>query len=175
MVAQETLRRGEVSIRDLSKSFPLNGRPLTVLRGLNLEIRAGECLVIVGASGSGKTTLLRVLAGLENADTGSVDIDGRPIDGVGQERAVIFQEPRLLPWLTVLGNVAFGLQTRGEGRQRAEERARHYISLVGLADFAGAYPRQLSGGMAQRVGIARALTVQPEILLLDEPLARWMR
>jgi sulfonate transport system ATP-binding protein len=170
MVAQETLRRGEVSIRDLSKSFPLNGRPLTVLRGLNLEIRAGECLVIVGASGSGKTTLLRVLAGLENADTGSVDIDGRPIDGVGQERAVIFQEPRLLPWLTVLGNVAFGLQTRGEGRQRAEERARHYISLVGLADFAGAYPRQLSGGMAQRVGIARALTVQPEILLLDEPL-----
>jgi sulfonate transport system ATP-binding protein len=170
MTLSDDARRGEVSIRDLSKSFPLNGRPLSVLRGLNLDIRAGECLVIVGASGSGKTTLLRVLAGLENADTGQVEIDGKPIEGVGRERAVIFQEPRLLPWLTVLGNVAFGLETRGECRQRAEARARHYIKLVGLADFAEAYPRQLSGGMAQRVGIARALTVQPEILLLDEPL-----
>ncbi len=170
MSLQKNRRRGEVSIRDLSKSFPLNGRPLTVLRGLNLEIRAGECLVIVGASGSGKTTLLRVLAGLENADTGQVEIDGKRIEGVGRERAVIFQEPRLLPWLTVLGNVAFGLETRGESRQRAEAKARHYIKLVGLTDFTDAYPRQLSGGMAQRVGIARALTVQPEILLLDEPL-----
>lgn len=170
MTTQQAVRRGEVIIRDLSKSFPLNGRPLTVLRGLNLDIRAGECLVIVGASGSGKTTLLRVLAGLENADTGQVEIDGRTIEGVGRERAVIFQEPRLLPWLTVLENVAFGLETRGETRLRAEDKARHYIKLVGLTDFAGAYPRQLSGGMAQRVGIARALTVQPEILLLDEPL-----
>lgn len=170
MSLHETGRRGEVSIRDLSKSFALNGKPLTVLRGLDLQIHAGECLVIVGASGSGKTTLLRLLAGLEQADTGDVAIDGTPIHGVGPERAVIFQEPRLLPWLTVLGNVAFGLETRGEQRQRAEERARHYISLVGLDDFANAYPKQLSGGMAQRVGIARALTVQPEILLLDEPL-----
>ena len=170
MSLQDIAQRGEVSIRDLSKSFALNGKPLTVLRGLDLDIRAGECLVIVGASGSGKTTLLRLLAGLEQADTGGVAIDGRAIQGVGPERAVIFQEPRLLPWLTVLGNVAFGLETRGERRERAEERARHYISLVGLDDFADAYPKQLSGGMAQRVGIARALTVQPEILLLDEPL-----
>ena len=97
-------------------------------------------------------------------------IDGEPVDGVGTERAVIFQEPRLLPWLTVLGNVAFSLEVRGEPRIEAEERARSYIALVGLGDFADAYPKQLSGGMAQRVGIARALTVQPEILLLDEPL-----
>lgn len=170
MPQADVLSRGEVSIRDLSKGFTINGRPLTVLQDLNLDIRSGECLVIVGASGSGKTTLLRVLAGLEAADGGSVAIDGAPLRGVGTERAVIFQEPRLLPWLTVLGNVAFGLEVRGTSKPQAEQRARHYITLVGLADFADAYPRQLSGGMAQRVGIARALTVQPEILLLDEPL-----
>ena len=170
MPQADVLSRGEVSIRDLSKGFTINGRSLTVLQNLNLDIRSGECLVIVGASGSGKTTLLRVLAGLETADGGSVVIDGTPLRGVGTERAVIFQEPRLLPWLTVLGNVAFGLEVRGKSRREAEQRARHYITLVGLADFADAYPRQLSGGMAQRVGIARALTVQPEILLLDEPL-----
>ncbi|TKT76159.1 ABC transporter ATP-binding protein [Aquamicrobium sp. LC103] len=170
MVSIDFAGRGEVTIRELSKSFALNGRSLTVLKGLNLDIRPGECLVIVGASGSGKTTLLRVLAGLETADGGEVLIDGRPIHGVGTERAVIFQEPRLLPWQTVLGNVAFGLEVRGESKAQAEEKARGYIALVGLADFADAYPRQLSGGMAQRVGIARALTVQPEILLLDEPL-----
>jgi NitT/TauT family transport system ATP-binding protein/sulfonate transport system ATP-binding protein len=135
--------KGEVTIRDLTKSFSLDGQSLTVLRKFNLDIRGGESLAIVGASGSGKTTLLR---------------------------SVIFQEPRLLPWLTVLGNVAFGLEVQGVPKSEAAERARHYISLVGLADFEGAWPRQLSGGMAQRVGIARALTVQPEILLLDEPL-----
>ena len=90
-----------------------------MLKGLNLDIRPGECLVIVGASGSGKTTLLRVLAGLEEADGGRVLIDGEPVSGVGAERAVIFQEPRLLPWLTVLGNVAFGLEVRGESRRRS--------------------------------------------------------
>lgn len=162
--------RGEVKVRNLTKTFTINQRALTVLKGLSLDIRSGECLAIVGASGSGKTTLLRVLAGLETADGGDVQIDGRFVTGVGKERAVIFQEPRLLPWLTVLGNVAFGLEVRGEPRKQAEERARRYISLVGLGDFADAYPKQLSGGMAQRVGIARALTVQPEILLLDEPL-----
>ena len=165
-----TARGGEVTIRDLSKSFSLGGRQLAVLRSLNLDIRSGECLVIVGASGSGKTTLLRILAGLERADAGAVAIDGTEIEGVGEQRAVIFQEPRLLPWLTVLGNVAFGLEVRGVARAEAEKRARFYIALVGLAEFSDAYPWQLSGGMAQRVGIARALTVQPEILLLDEPL-----
>ncbi|RWD67840.1 MAG: ABC transporter ATP-binding protein [Mesorhizobium sp.] len=170
MQAMATVRGGEVTIRDLSKSFSLGGRKLAVLRSLNLDIRSGECLVIVGASGSGKTTLLRILAGLERADGGAVAIGGREIEGVGEERAVIFQEPRLLPWLSVLGNVAFGLEVRGVPKAEAEKRARFYIALVGLAEFSDAYPRQLSGGMAQRVGIARALTVQPEILLLDEPL-----
>jgi ABC-type nitrate/sulfonate/bicarbonate transport system ATPase subunit len=162
--------RGQVTIRHLSKSFTLNGRSLPVLRDVNLQIRPGESLAVVGASGSGKTTLLRVLAGLEAADSGEVLIDGKPVRGVGAERAVIFQEPRLLPWLTVIGNVAFGLETRGVPREEAQARARRYVQLVGLQQFEKAYPRQLSGGMAQRVGIARALVVQPEILLLDEPL-----
>lgn len=163
-------RRGEVTLRDLSKSFTLNGQRLNVLRDLQLEIRGGEALAIVGPSGCGKTTLLRVLAGLEAPDAGEVLVDQLPVQGVGKDRAVIFQEPRLLPWLNVLGNVAFGLEVQGLSRQSAEARARHYIRLVGLAEFEEAWPRQLSGGMAQRVGIARALTVQPEILLLDEPL-----
>ncbi|HWU62153.1 MAG TPA: ABC transporter ATP-binding protein [Ensifer sp.] len=162
--------RGEVTIRDLSKTFTINGRALNVLSGVNLHIRGGECLAIVGASGSGKTTLLRVLAGLEEADAGRVLIDGEPVHGVGTERAVIFQEPRLLPWRTVIENVAFPLELRGLSREEARSRARRYVQLVGLSDFIEAYPSQLSGGMAQRVGIARALAIQPEILLLDEPL-----
>ncbi|MGJ7038738.1 NitT/TauT family transport system ATP-binding protein/sulfonate transport system ATP-binding protein [Shinella sp. BE166] len=168
-LAPATLR-GEVTIRHLSKSFTLDGRPLPVLADVNLQVRSGESLAIVGASGSGKTTLLRILAGLDDADSGEVLIDGRAVKGVGSERAVIFQEPRLLPWLTVLENVAFGLDTRGVSRQEARSRAQRYVQLVGLQSFENAYPRQLSGGMAQRVGIARALAVQPEILLLDEPL-----
>ncbi|MBK5568244.1 ABC transporter ATP-binding protein [Ensifer sp. SSB1] len=170
MSVAQNLRRGEVAIRHLSKSYRLNGTPLPVLRDINLNIRSGETLAIVGASGSGKTTLLRVLAGLEDPDAGEVLIDGKLTKGVGTDRAVIFQEPRLLPWLTVLDNVGFGLETQGLSRGEARDRARRYVQLVGLQPFESAYPRQLSGGMAQRVGIARALAVQPEILLLDEPL-----
>ncbi|CAN7684062.1 ABC transporter ATP-binding protein [Ensifer adhaerens] len=170
MSAAQNPRRGEVTIHHLSKSYRLNGTPLPVLRDINLNIRSGETLAIVGASGSGKTTLLRVLAGLEDPDAGEVLIDGKLTRGVGTDRAVIFQEPRLLPWLTVLDNVGFGLETRGLSRGQARDRARRYVQLVGLQQFEDAYPRQLSGGMAQRVGIARALAVQPEILLLDEPL-----
>lgn len=170
MSVVETTRGREVTGRDLSKSFALNGQRLNFLRDLNIDIRVGAALAIVGASVCGKTTLLRVLAGLENPDRGEVLIHGHPVQGVGTECAIIFQEPRLLPWLTVFGNVAFGLQVRGTPKAAAEQRARHYIRLVGLAEFEDAHPRQLSGGMAQRVGIARALTVQPEILLLDEPL-----
>lgn len=169
MTAAELSTRGEVTIRDLSKSFVIAGRSLPVVRDLNVHIRSGESLVVVGASGSGKTTLLRILAGLETADTGDVEVSGRRVRGVGAERAMIFQEPRLLPWESVLRNVAFGLEMRGAPRKIAEAEARRYLTLVGLADFAAAFPRQLSGGMAQRVGIARALAVQPEILLLDEP------
>ena len=170
MGAPDQIRRGEVAVRGLSKSFALGGGQLQVLRGLDLVIEPGECLAVVGASGSGKTTLLRILAGLETPDAGEVRIDGVPRQGVGTERAVIYQEPRLLPWLTVLGNVAFGLEARGLTGAAVQEGARAAIRLVGLQDFEAAFPRQLSGGMAQRAGIARALAVRPEILLLDEPL-----
>ncbi|WFU12030.1 ABC transporter ATP-binding protein (plasmid) [Rhizobium sp. CB3090] len=169
MAVAELTLRGEVTIKNLSKSYSINGRHLNVLQGISNHIRAGESLAIVGASGSGKTTLLRVLAGLENADRGDVLIDGQPVHGVGADRAVIFQEPRLLPWLTVLDNVAFPLENQGLKKSEARARARRYVQLVGLSDFADALPSQLSGGMAQRVGIARALAVKPEILLLDEP------
>ena len=168
-MSETVLTKGDVTILDLSKSYAISGRQLQVLKGISNQIRAGECLAIVGASGSGKTTLLRILAGLEDADQGSVLIDGQPVSGIGKERAVIFQEPRLLPWLTVLQNVAFPLEVRGLQKEEAQKQARHYVRLVGLADFADAMPSQLSGGMAQRVGIARALAVRPEILLLDEP------
>jgi NitT/TauT family transport system ATP-binding protein/sulfonate transport system ATP-binding protein len=170
MTVVEAQTRGEVTIRDLTKTFAIDSDTLTVLKGIDLDIRGGESLAIVGASGSGKTTLLRILAGLEDPDDGGVLIDGAPVHGLGRDRAVIFQEPRLLPWLTVLGNVALGLEVQGVPEREAKERARRYTRLVGLSEFEGAWPRQLSGGMAQRVGIARALTVQPEILLLDEPL-----
>jgi NitT/TauT family transport system ATP-binding protein/sulfonate transport system ATP-binding protein len=169
MAVAELAVRGEVTIRNLAKSYSINGRHLNVLKGVSNHVRSGEILAIVGASGSGKTTLLRVLAGLEEADRGEVLIDGRPVRGVGTDRAVIFQEPRLLPWLTVLDNVAFPLENRGLSKIQARNQARHYVELVGLGDFAEALPSQLSGGMAQRVGIARALAVKPEILLLDEP------
>ncbi|CAD7054466.1 ABC transporter ATP-binding protein [Pseudorhizobium endolithicum] len=128
-------RRGEVSIRELSKYFALNGRALSVLRGIDLDVESGQCVAIVGASGSGKTTLLRILAGLEAADAGQVLVDGAPIEGVGAERAVIFQEPRLLPWLTVTGDVACPLEVRGVAADDALQRARRYIRLVGLLDF----------------------------------------
>ncbi|ABL73188.1 MULTISPECIES: ABC transporter ATP-binding protein [Paracoccus] len=169
MGIHQSLLRGEVRVRGLSKSYSLNRNALSVLRDLDLDVNGGEILAIVGPSGCGKTTLLRILAGLETPDRGKVLIDGRPVAGVGRERAVIFQEPRLLPWLTVLDNVAFGLEVRGIPAAEGRERARHYLRLVGLARFEAAWPRQLSGGMAQRVGIARALTVRPGILLLDEP------
>jgi sulfonate transport system ATP-binding protein len=168
MATAQTIK-GEVAIRGLPKSFQIKDRKLDVLAGLNLDIRSGECLVIVGASGSGKTTLLRILAGLEKADRGEVLIDGKAVSGIGSERAVIFQEPRLLPWASVLDNTAFGLEVRGFGKSAAKTKARKVLEVVGLSDFADAYPSQLSGGMAQRVGIARALTIRPEILLLDEP------
>ncbi|RDJ05813.1 ABC transporter ATP-binding protein [Rhizobium grahamii] len=169
MALADVTPRGEVSIKNLSKSYSINGRPLNVLSGVNNRVSPGECLAIVGASGSGKTTLLRVLAGLEDADSGEVSVDSQPIRGVGNDRAVIFQEPRLLPWLSVLDNVAFPLENRGVKKAEARQLAARYVKLVDLADFAEALPSQLSGGMAQRVGIARALAVQPGILLLDEP------
>lgn len=164
------LARGDIAIRRLHKAFSLDGQPFDVFRDLNLHIESGQSIAIVGPSGCGKTTLLRILAGLEQPDAGEVVIDGRAVQGMSRERAVIFQEPRLLPWLSVLDNVSFSLDVQGTSKAQARLRAKQSIELVGLSQYENALPGQLSGGMAQRVGIARALAIDPEILLLDEPL-----
>ncbi len=160
----------KLQINRLSKSFRINGSVVPVLKDVELDIAAGEFVVIVGASGSGKTTLLRILAGLEKGDRGTVKVDGEIVTGVSSERAMVFQEPRLLPWLTVEANIAFGLELQKYAGETLRQRIGEYLNLVGLENFRTAYPSQLSGGMAQRVGIARALAINPDILLLDEPL-----
>jgi sulfonate transport system ATP-binding protein len=169
MSDQERMRRG-LEIRGLTKSFVINGRLHPVFSRVDLDIEPGEFVVIVGESGSGKTTLLRIIAGLEAADTGAVLVNGEHVSGVSGERSMVFQEPRLLPWLTVRQNVNIGLELRRLPRPAIDRRVDQFLALVGLGEFAAAFPGQLSGGMAQRVGIARALVTNPEVLLLDEPL-----
>jgi ABC-type nitrate/sulfonate/bicarbonate transport system ATPase subunit len=159
-----------LEVRGLTKSFVIDGKAHPVFSGIDLSIEPGAFVAIVGESGSGKTTLLRIIAGLETADAGSVSLGGEQVLSVGTERGMVFQEPRLLPWLTVRKNVSLGLELRGLPRPVIDQKVREFLDLVGLGKFAAAYPSQLSGGMAQRVGIARALATNPDILLLDEPL-----
>jgi NitT/TauT family transport system ATP-binding protein len=140
-------------------------------RNVELSIRSDEVLTIVGPSGCGKTTLLRCIGGLLPPSSGQVLIDGKPIRSPRQGVAIVFQHFGLLPWKTVTGNVSFGLKIAGAPRPLIAERLDHYIRLVGLSGFENHYPYQLSGGMQQRVGLARALAIDPEILLLDEPFA----
>jgi NitT/TauT family transport system ATP-binding protein len=159
-----------LEIAQVSKSFQHgNGRAMLAVSDLNLTVREGEFVCVVGTSGCGKTTTLRMVAGLEIPSSGSIVLDGQAIRGPGVERCVVFQRYTLYPWRSVLDNVAFGLEVRGMGRRERRERAGQYLDLVGLADQAGAYPHQLSGGMQQRVAVARALAAQPRVLLMDEP------
>jgi NitT/TauT family transport system ATP-binding protein len=139
------------------------------IQNLNLEIRDNEFVTVIGPSGCGKTTLLRIVAGLEKADGGRVLIDGKPVTGPGPDRAMVFQSFALMPWATVLDNVTFGAEMRGIPKEKRELHARELIQQVGLAGFERRLPKQLSGGMQQRVGLARALAVDPSILLMDEP------
>jgi NitT/TauT family transport system ATP-binding protein/sulfonate transport system ATP-binding protein len=164
-----SLEVGGIAIKHLNKIFHLHGEPLAVLEDINLSIKPGEILAMVGASGSGKTTLLRILLGLETDYEGSVFLDGAPIQGPSVDRGIVFQEHRLLPWLTVRDNIAFGLRNPGSAEER-DRRVQESLKLVGLEGFEKAYPAQLSGGMAQRAAIARALVNHPRVLLLDEPL-----
>ena len=143
-----------------------------VLRDLNLDISDGEFITIVGLSGCGKTTLLNMVAGLLMPTSGAITVDGVPVRGPGPARAVVFQDPALLPWRTVLRNVEMGLEMqRKYKRTEIRTRALEHIAMVGLSDFADDYPHQLSGGMRQRVNLARALVAQPDVLLMDEPFA----
>jgi sulfonate transport system ATP-binding protein len=158
-----------IEIRNVSKDYVVNDRALRVLQNLTLGIRPGEFVSIVGASGCGKSTLLRLLVGLDTDYEGEIVVSGARLTGTSLDRGIVFQEHRLLPWLTVRENVALGLENSGWPKERQEAAIQAHIDLVGLSGFEKVHPHQLSGGMSQRAAIARALVNQPSILLLDEP------
>jgi ABC-type nitrate/sulfonate/bicarbonate transport system ATPase subunit len=165
-----TAEAAALSIDNVSKSFTTaDGTSLTALDRFSLEVRAGELVSLIGPSGCGKSTLLRLVAGLDVPTAGESRVGEEPIRGPAAERGLMFQEASLFPWLSVRRNIQSGLLARGLLRQRKHE-VEELIRLVGLESFAGAYPHQLSGGMAQRAALARALVNHPKILLLDEPL-----
>jgi ABC-type nitrate/sulfonate/bicarbonate transport system ATPase subunit len=158
----------KLALRNLSKTFRGGAGEVVALQDIGLEIRPGEFVSLLGASGCGKTTLLRIIAGLEREYSGEALLDGKRITRPGKDRGVVFQDHRLLPWLTIEENVGFGLSRLP--RTERSEIVQSHLELVGLSGFAKSRPSQLSGGMAQRAAIARALATDPEILLLDEPL-----
>lgn len=159
----------KLEVRSLCKTFPHRGKPVSVLENINLHIDSNEFVCIVGASGCGKSTLLNIIAGLVPPSAGQVLVDGEAVPGPGADRGMVFQSYTLFPWLTVAENIAFGLKLRHLSRSDIKQRVGYYLEVVGLSQFAKAYPKQLSGGMKQRVAIARALANQPEVLLMDEP------
>jgi NitT/TauT family transport system ATP-binding protein len=160
----------EFSVRDTEG--PRRGRKnFAAVRDINLEVGDGELLVLVGPSGCGKSTLLDLLAGLGEPSTGEILVDGSRVSGPGLDRGIVFQQYALLPWRSALGNIEFGLEASSLRRRDRKARAREYLELVGLTGFENSYPHELSGGMKQRVAIARSLAYDPEVLLMDEPFA----
>lgn len=159
-------------IDNVGKTFERRDKPqIEALRAINLSINEGEFVSIVGASGSGKSTLLRIIDGLLTPSGGGVYVDGARVERPGPDRAMVFQQDSLLPWKTVIENVAYGLTLAGKPWREASKVAERFIAMTGLSGFETHYPHQLSGGMRQRVNVARALAVNPRILLLDEPFA----
>jgi len=160
------------SLRGVSKEFlSQNGMPVAALEDVNLDVEEGEFLCLVGRSGCGKTTLLRILAGLERQSTGQAAFDGAMIAGCDPRRGMVFQDARLFLWRNVAANVAFGLEVNGTPKRERQRLSEHYMELVGLKEFATAYPYELSGGMRQRVSLARVLATNPRVILMDEPFA----
>ncbi|NER36541.1 MAG: ABC transporter ATP-binding protein [Oscillatoria sp. SIO1A7] len=155
----------KLEVIGLFKTF----KQLVVLQNINLQVDANEFVCIVGASGCGKSTLLNIVAGLMLPTAGQVLMDGEPVLGPGPDRGMVFQSYSLFPWLTVADNIGFGLKLKGLSKIEQKEQIDYYMKVVGLAEFAKAYPKELSGGMKQRVAIARALANEPEVLLMDEP------
>jgi len=163
-----------LDISGFSKSYDGaagGGERIAVLDAISFNIPKNQFVCLLGGSGCGKTTLLKIVAGLIEADAGRIEIEGRPVKGPGSDRSLVFQNYGLLPWRSVMGNVEFGLEIRGLPRARRRDICRRYIDRVGLTGFENHYPHQISGGMQQRVGLARALSKDPKILLMDEPFA----
>ena len=167
----EKLRNRPVKLKveNLSKKFDTPNGEILALNKINFQIFRREFISVIGPSGCGKTTLIRILAGLDFPSSGNVFLEGRKMEGPGAERGMVFQDYTLFPWLSVKKNVMFGLEIKGLGKLKAEAEAMEWLDIVGLGKFADAYPEQLSGGMKQRVAIARSLANRPEILFLDEP------
>ncbi|MER6400748.1 ABC transporter ATP-binding protein [Kitasatospora sp. NPDC001603] len=167
-----------ISLRQVTKTFPVRGRAgdrppsgFVALDSVELDVAKGELLTVVGPSGCGKSTLLDLLGGLTAPTSGEILLDGRPVTGPGIDRSIVFQQYALLPWRTAQGNVEFGLEATGVARRQRAARAREYLDLVGLTGFEDRHPHELSGGMKQRVAIARSLAYDPAVLLMDEPFA----
>jgi NitT/TauT family transport system ATP-binding protein len=165
-----------ITFRQVAKEFVrkdghVKAQSFTALEDISFEVRAGEFLVIVGPSGCGKSTLLDLLGGLTKPSSGEILLDGRPITGPGLDRGIVFQQYALFPWRTALGNVEFGLEAKRMPAKERKEVARDYLERVGLSGFEDRYPHELSGGMKQRVAIARSLAYDPEVLMMDEPFA----
>ncbi len=163
----------KLRLENVTKRFPIRGEKtsFTAIEDITIDLAAGEFLVLVGPSGCGKSTLLDLLGGLSTPSSGRILLDGQPISGPGLDRGIVFQQYALLPWRTARKNIEFGLEAKGLPAAVRRERAEHYLELVGLTSFADRYPHELSGGMKQRVAIARSLAFDPEVLLMDEPFA----
>jgi len=165
--ARETILR----INNLRKVFRTNDSFLTVLDDVHFDARSGEMICIFGRSGCGKSTLLKILAGFLPLSSGTVLLNGKPVTTPGPDRCVVFQEDTLFPWLTVKENIAFGLKGRIRDKKAIGDQVEHFLSLVGLSEFRDYLPREISGGMKQRVALARVLILKPKVLLMDEPFA----
>ncbi|MDR1256122.1 MAG: ABC transporter ATP-binding protein [Spirochaetaceae bacterium] len=167
---QNTGLPGLIAVEKLFKSFPQNeGENIAVLDNVDLIFESGEFISLIGPSGCGKSTLLRIIAGLTQADSGRITLDGEAVSTPGFERGLVFQDPTLFPWMNIYENIAYGLRSRGVYKQE-KQNIPAYFRLVGLAGFEKSYPHHLSGGMAQRAALARTLVNKPKVLLLDEPL-----
>jgi len=159
----------ELLVQQLSKQFGEGADRKTVLEGISFRMQSGDFTAIVGSSGSGKSTILRLIAGLDQPSSGRILVDGRAVSGPGPDRGMVFQKYSLYPWLNAAENVAFGMRLQGMKATEIRERTAYFLEVVGLQDAAAKLPRELSGGMQQRVAIARTLATNPSVLLLDEP------